>query len=81
MDIPGKQGPNLPKLFDLQLADRLNDLGEGASLQQCVTALNRAGFLSFTGRRWTTSSLRMARRHAAEPRPSRWTWLPGAIQA
>jgi hypothetical protein len=70
----------LPKLFDLQLADKLSGLGESLSLDQSVTALNRAGFLTFTGRRWTARSLRVARRHAAEPRPSRRTWRPGAFQ-
>jgi hypothetical protein len=70
----------LAKLFDLQLAHQLSGLDASLSLDQSVAALNRAGFLTFTGRRWTTNSLKAARRHAAEPRPSRLTWIPGAIR-
>lgn len=71
----------MPKLFDLQLAHQLGELDTSLSLDQSVAALNRAGFLTFTGRRWTASSLRAAQRHAAKPRPSRQTWIPGAIRA
>ena len=71
----------MPKLFDLQLADQLSVQDRNLTLEQSVAALNRAGFLTFTGRRWTSNSLRVARRHAAEPRPSRLTWIAGALSA
>ncbi len=70
----------MPKLFDLQLADQLGALDANLSLDQSVVALNRAGFLTFTGRRWTAKTLRAARRHAAAPRPSRRTWIPGVLR-
>ncbi|MEI9890564.1 MAG: hypothetical protein WDN45_08175 [Caulobacteraceae bacterium] len=68
-------------MFDLQLAHQLGLLDGNLSLDQSAAALNRAGFFTFTGRRWNAGSLRIARRHAAEPRPSRRTWSPGALQA
>ncbi len=71
----------MPKLFDLQLADKLGALDASLSLDQSVVALNRAGFLTFTGRRWTARSLKAARLHAAKPRPSRHTWVPGVLGA
>jgi hypothetical protein len=71
----------LPKLFDLQLAHQLSVQGENLTLAQSAAALNRAGFFTFTGRPWTVDSLRIARRHAAEPRPSRRTWVAGPFCA
>ena len=71
----------LPKLFDMQLAHQLSVQGESLTLAQSAAALNRAGFTTFTGRRWTVDSLRIARRHAAEPRPSHRTWIAGAFCA
>jgi hypothetical protein len=71
----------LAKLFDLQLAHQLGLLDDDLNLSQSASALNIAGFLTFTGRRWTAGSLRIAQRHAAAPRPSRLTWIAGALGA
>lgn len=71
----------MPKLFDMQLAHQLGLLDDSLDLVQSAAALNRAGFLTFTGRRWTADSLKAARRHAAAPRPSRVTWTAGALGA
>jgi len=67
----------MAKLFDLQLAEKLRAQDPVMTLDQRAAALNRAGFYTFTGRRWTADSLRIARRHAADPRPSRLTWIAG----
>jgi hypothetical protein len=71
----------LAKLFDLQLAEKLRAQDQEITLDQSAAALNRAGFFTFTRRRWTVRSLRIARRHAADPRPSRRTWIAGAFTA
>lgn len=63
----------MPKLFDLQLTRHLSDIGDHLDLEQSAAALNRRGFLTYTGRRWNVASLRAARRHAAAPRPSAYT--------
>jgi len=60
----------LPKLFDLQLAQKLGAQDQGLTLDQSAAALNRAHFFTFTGRRWTAGSLRIARPHL---------WSPAAV--
>jgi hypothetical protein len=66
----------LAKLFDLQLARQLDEIGHHLDLQQAAAALNRRGFLTYTGRQWNAASLRVARRHAAAPRPSSYIHTP-----
>jgi hypothetical protein len=66
----------LPKLFDLQLARHLSDIGDHLDLHQTAAALNRRGFLTYTGRPWNAGNLRVAKRHAAAPRPSGYTHAP-----
>ena len=66
----------LPKLFDLQLARQLSEIGDHLDLEESAAALNRRGFLTYTGRRWNVASLRAAKRHAAAPRPSAYTHAP-----
>jgi hypothetical protein len=68
---------SLAKLFDLQLAGHLRELGDHLDMQTCARALNRRGFLTFTGTRWNAKNLRAARRHALAPRPSIHHYVPG----
>jgi hypothetical protein len=67
----------MAKLFDLQLARHIEALGSGLDLHDCARALNRRGFLTFTGLLWTPENLRAARRHAAAPRASANHYVPG----
>ena len=67
----------LAKLFDLELAHHLSEVGEHLNLHDCAMALNRRGFLTFTGLRWNAASLRVARRHAAAPRASAYHHVQG----
>jgi hypothetical protein len=67
----------MAKLFDLQLARHLEELGYDLDLHDCAKALNRRGFLTFTGIPWTPENLRAARRHAVTPRASAHHYVPG----
>lgn len=67
----------MSKLFDTQLAGHLAELGDELDLHQCAAALNRRGFRTFTGLRWTAANLRIARRHAAAPRASAYRYVQG----
>ncbi len=63
----------MPKLFDLQLARQLSEIGDHQDQEQDAEEIKRRGFLTYTGRKWNVASLRAAKRHAAAPRPSAYT--------